>query len=48
MTEDATLADVRARICVMMQVDAGLRELNQGQSIPHEQVKERIARWNAE
>ncbi len=48
MPEDATLDDVLARIFFTMQVDAGLRELDQGQSVPHDQVKERIAKWIAE
>jgi len=48
MPENVTLDDVMARIFFTMQVDAGLRELDQGQSVPHEQVKERIAKWIAE
>jgi predicted transcriptional regulator len=27
------------------QVDAGLKELDEGKGIPHEEVEERMARW---
>lgn len=45
LPDDVTADDVLAEIYFKMQVDAGLKELDAGQSIPHEDVKERMAKW---
>lgn len=34
-----------AAIYFKMQVDAGLKELDEGKSIPHAEVEQRISKW---
>ncbi|MBI5379745.1 MAG: hypothetical protein HZA23_06280 [Nitrospirae bacterium] len=43
--EDATLDDIMAELYFNLQVDAGLRELDEGKGIPHEEVEIRLAKW---
>ena len=45
LPDDVTTDDVLAEIHFKMQVDAGRKQLEAGQGIPHEVVKERMARW---
>ena len=45
MPDDATLDDILAELYFKLQVDAGLKELDEGQGIPHQEVKDRIAKW---
>ena len=45
LPDDVTADDVLAEIYFKIQVDAGLKELDAGQSVPHEDVKERMAKW---
>ncbi|MFO8014053.1 MAG: hypothetical protein R6X20_12200 [Phycisphaerae bacterium] len=47
MPDDATAADIIAELYVQMKIEAGLRQLDDGQGIPHEQVKERLGKWLA-
>ncbi len=42
---DATLDDILEEICFKLEVDAGLRELDEGKGIPHEEVEARLAKW---
>ncbi len=41
----ATLDDIFAEIYFKAQVDAGLRELDEGKGIPHEVVEKRMSKW---
>ena len=45
LPDDATLDDIMAELYFRAKVDAGLKELDEGQSIPHEQVEKRLAKW---
>jgi predicted transcriptional regulator len=45
LPEDMTLEDVMDELYFKMQVDAGLKELDEGKSIPHEEVEKRMSRW---
>ncbi|KPJ75414.1 MAG: hypothetical protein AMK72_05280 [Planctomycetes bacterium SM23_25] len=45
LPDDATAGDIIAELYVQMKVETGLRELNEGRGIPHEQVKERLQKW---
>lgn len=45
LPEDVTADDVLAEIHFKMQVDAGLKELNEGHAIAHEVVEERMSKW---
>ena len=45
MPEDASVIDIMAELYFRQKVDAGLKELDEGKGIPHEQVKERLKKW---
>ena len=42
LPEDATLEDVIERLRVIVKIERGLREIEAGQTIDHEEVKRRI------
>lgn len=45
LPENTTLEDVMEELYFKMQVDAGLKELDEGKGISHEDVEKRMARW---
>ncbi|MHC1726093.1 MAG: hypothetical protein AB9866_08835 [Syntrophobacteraceae bacterium] len=45
MPDDATLDDVLERLYFKLQVDQGLAELDRGESISHDEVERRLAKW---
>jgi predicted transcriptional regulator len=45
LPEDATVDDIMAELYFKLRVDAGLRELDEGKGIPHEEVQKRMSRW---
>lgn len=45
LPEDVTLDDVMAELYFKMQVDTGLKELDEGKGVPHEEVEKRMAKW---
>lgn len=45
LPEDTTIDDIMAELYFKFQVDAGLRELDEGKGIPHEEVQKRMSRW---
>ena len=45
LPEDATWEDVQERINFVVGVRKGLRELDEGKSIPHDRVREEFAQW---
>jgi predicted transcriptional regulator len=45
LPEDATWEDIQERINFMAGVRKGLRELDEGEGIPHERVKEEFREW---
>jgi predicted transcriptional regulator len=45
LPDDATMDDVMAELYFKTQVDAGLKELDEGKGIPHEEVKRRMSKW---
>jgi len=45
MPDEVTLSDIMAELYFRKKVDEGLRQLDEGQSIPHEDVKKRLGRW---
>ena len=47
LPDDATIDDVMAELYFKFQVDAGLKELNEGKGIPHEEVEKRMGKWLA-
>ena len=45
LPEDATWEDVQERINFLVGIRKGLRELDEGNGIPHDCVKEEFAQW---
>ncbi|MBI5188495.1 MAG: hypothetical protein HZA07_05435 [Nitrospirae bacterium] len=45
LPEDVTVDDIMAELYFKLQVDAGLRELDEGKGIPHEEVEKRMSKW---
>lgn len=45
MPDNTTLDDIMAELYFKSQVDAGLKELDEGKGIPHEEVEKRMAKW---
>jgi hypothetical protein len=45
LPEDVTIDDIMAELYFRLQVDAGLKELDDGGGIPHEEVEKRMAAW---
>lgn len=45
LPEDVTLDDILAEIYFRAQVDAGLKELDEGKGLPHAEVEKRMSKW---
>lgn len=45
MSPDASVSDIIAELYVRQKIDEGLRQLDAGEGIPHEQVVARLAKW---
>jgi predicted transcriptional regulator len=45
LPEDVSLDEIMAELYFRLQVDAGLKELDEGKGIPHEEVEKRISKW---
>jgi len=45
LPDDVTIDDILAEIYFKAQVDAGLKELDEGKGIPHEEVEQRMSKW---
>lgn len=45
LPDDVTVNDSMAELYFKLQVDAGLKELNEGKGIPHEEIEKRMSKW---
>ena len=45
LPEEATIDDVMEELYFKTQVDAGLKELDEGKGIPHEEVQKQMSKW---
>jgi predicted transcriptional regulator len=45
LPDEVTVDDIMAELYFKMQVDAGLKELDEGKGIPHEEARERLSKW---
>ncbi|MCD5406515.1 MAG: hypothetical protein LRZ99_02345 [Desulfotomaculum sp.] len=45
LPENVTVDDIMAKLYFKLQVDAGLKELDEGKGIAHEEVEKRLSRW---
>ncbi len=45
MPNDATIDDIMEELYVRQKIEIGLRQLDAGQSVSHEEAKARLAKW---
>ena len=45
MPDDASVTDIMAELYVRQQIDAGLRQLDEGQTLSQKEVEQRLSRW---
>lgn len=45
LPDNITVEDVMEELYFKLQVDAGLKELDEGKGIPHEDVEKRVSKW---
>ena len=45
LPENVTLEDIMEELFFKLQVDAALKELDEGKGIPHGDVERRMAKW---
>jgi predicted transcriptional regulator len=48
LPDTATLEDIMAELYFKLQVDTGLKELDEGKVIAHDEVKNRVSKWRVE
>jgi len=42
---DVSVPDIMAELYFRLKVDEGLRQLDEGEGLPHEEAKKRVASW---
>ena len=45
LPNDISVEDIMAELYFRFQVDAGLKELDEGKGIPHKEVEKRMSKW---
>lgn len=45
LPDEVSLDDIMAELYFKLQVDSGLKELDKGKGIPHEEVEKRMSKW---
>jgi predicted transcriptional regulator len=45
LPDDASIEDAMQRLLFLAKIDRGLQQADAGQTIPHSQVKEKMAKW---
>jgi predicted transcriptional regulator len=45
LPDEVSIDDIMAELYFRLQVDIGLKELDEGEGIPHEEVEKRMAKW---
>ena len=45
LPDDASLEDAMERLFLLAKIERGLQQADAGELIPHEKVKERMAKW---
>lgn len=45
LPDDASIEDAMERLLFLVKIERGLQQADAGQTIPHAQVKERMAKW---
>ncbi|MEK6657323.1 MAG: hypothetical protein AABY58_07775 [Nitrospirota bacterium] len=45
LPDEVSVDDIMSELYFRLQVDAGLKELNEGKGIPQEEVEKRMSKW---
>lgn len=45
LPDESTVDDIMEELYFRMQVDRGIKELDEGKGIPHKEVRDRLSRW---
>lgn len=45
LPDEVSVDDIMAELYFRLQVDAGLKELDEGKGIPHEEVEKQMSKW---
>lgn len=45
LPDEVSIDDIMAELYFKSQIDAGLKELDEGKGIPHEEVEKRMSTW---
>ena len=45
MPKDISVEDIMAELYFRYQVDEGLKQLDEGKGIPHEEIEKRMGKW---
>ena len=45
MPQDVSIEDIMAELFFRYEVDQGLKQLDEGKGIPHEEVEKRMKKW---
>ncbi len=45
LPDEVTVDDIMSELYFKIKVDEGLKELDEGKGIPHEEVEMRLSRW---
>ena len=45
MPQDTSIEDIMAELHFRYQVDEGLKQLDEGKGIPHEEIEKRMGKW---
>ena len=45
LPEDSSIEDAMERLLFLAKVEKGILQADAGRTMPHEQVKERVAKW---
>ena len=45
LSDDATIEDAMERLLFLAKIERGILQADAGQTIPHDEVREKIAKW---
>lgn len=45
LPDKASIDDIMAELYFRLEVDKGLKELDEGKGIPHDKIEKRMAKW---
>ena len=45
LPDDASIEDAMDRLLLLSKIERGLQQADRGQTIPHSEVEERMAKW---